>query len=103
MFYYLISRSGRPILFGSECTFNIDNVYNDETGHFFLLGPNKTLASKSDKAKGTKGDKERITVLLCCNATGMKKLKPFVIGKVKNPRCFRHVNLTTTLHCRRIF
>ncbi|CAG8475386.1 4743_t:CDS:2, partial [Acaulospora morrowiae] len=33
-------------------TFNIDDVYNaDETGLFFHLGPNKTLASKGDKAK----------------------------------------------------
>ena len=88
--------NGRKELQQVIATFNIDDVYNaDETGLFFRLGPNKTLASKGDKAKGTKKDKERITVLLCCNATGTKKLKPFVIGKVKNPRCFKNINLTT--------
>ena len=62
--------------------FDIENVYNaDETGLFFRLGPNKTLATKSDRAKGIKKDKERITVLLCCNSTGTKKVKPFVIGR----------------------
>ena len=75
---------------------NLENVYNaDETGLFFRLGPNRTLATRNDKAKGIKKDKERVTVLLCCNATGTKKLKPFVIGKFKNPRCFKNVNLAT--------
>jgi len=65
-----------------EAVFDIENVYNaDDTGLFFRLGPNKTLATKSDRAKGIKKDKERITVLLCCNSTGTKKVKPFVIGR----------------------
>ncbi|CAG8672506.1 16720_t:CDS:2, partial [Acaulospora morrowiae] len=44
--------NGRKELQQIIATFNIDNVYNtDETGLFFRLGPNKTLASKGDKAK----------------------------------------------------
>jgi len=69
-------------------TFNLENVYNaNETGLFFrlVLGPNRTLATRKDK--------ECVTVLLCCNAMGTKKLKPFVISKFKNPRCFKNVNL----------
>lgn len=87
---------GRKRLQELIATFDLENVYNaDETGLFFRLGPNRTLATKSDKAKGIKKDKERITVLLCCNATGTKKIKPFVIGKFQNPRCFKKVNIAT--------
>ena len=88
--------NGRKLLQEIIATFNLENVYNaDETGLFFRLGPNRTLATRNDKAKGIKKDKERVTVLLCCNATGTKKLKPFVIGKFKNSRCFKNVNLAT--------
>ena len=76
--------------------FDIENVHNaDETGLFFQLGPNRTLATKSDRAKGTKKDKERVTVLLCCNATGTKMIKPLVIGNYQNPRCFKNINTQT--------
>lgn len=34
-------------------------------------------------------DKNRITVGLCCNSTGTDKLKPVVIHKSLNPRCFK--------------
>jgi len=88
--------SGRKRLQELIALFDIENVYNaDETGLFFRLGPNKTLATKNDKAKGTKKNKERITVLLCCNATGSKKFKPLVIGKYQNPRCFKKINMQT--------
>ncbi|CAG8678095.1 10747_t:CDS:2, partial [Acaulospora morrowiae] len=44
--------NGRKELQQIIVTFNIDDVYNaDETELFFRLGPNKTLASKGDKAK----------------------------------------------------
>jgi len=67
-----------------------ENVYNaDETGLFFRMTPNQTLATKPVKVK--KKDKERITILLCTNATGTDKLKPLVIGKSANPRCFKNV------------
>ena len=88
--------SGRTKLQELIALFNIENVYNaDETGLFFRLGPNKTLATKNDKAKGTKKNKERVTVLLCCNAIGTKKIKPLVIGKYQNPRCFKKINTQT--------
>ena len=74
----------------------LENIFNaDETGFFFRLGPNKTLASKNDTAKGYKKDKQRLTILLACNATGSRKLKLFVIGKSKRPRCLKNVNLET--------
>ncbi|XP_061191527.1 jerky protein homolog [Saccostrea echinata] len=64
-----------------------DDIFNlDETGLFYRLGPNYTLATQ--KVSGTKKSKNRITVALAANATGTTKLKPFVITKVNRPRCF---------------
>ena len=36
--------------------------------------------------------KERITVMLGCNASGSHRLKPVVIGKYNNPRPFRGID-----------
>ena len=33
-----------------------------------------------------------MTVALCANANGTDKLKPLVIGKYLNPRCFKRIN-----------
>jgi hypothetical protein len=76
--------------------YELDDIYNaDETGLFFRLAPDQTLATKSDQAKGYKKDKERITILFCCNASGKNKIKPLVIGKSQKPRCFNHINIKT--------
>lgn len=69
-----------------------DNIFNaDEAGLFFQLLPDRTLAFKGEKCKGGKKSKQRLTVLLCTNSTGSQKLKPLVIGKSMNPRCFKNV------------
>lgn len=69
-----------------------DNIFNaDETGVFFKCLPNKTLAFKNEKCFGGKSSKERITVMVGCNMTGSEKLKLLVIGKSKNPRCFKGI------------
>jgi DDE superfamily endonuclease len=60
----------------------LDTVYNcDETGLFFRLMPNQTLASTL--MKGNKKDKEQVTVLLIANISGTHKFKPLVIGHSK--------------------
>ena len=69
-----------------------DLLYNaDETGLFYRLLPEQTLASKTteDHAKGFKHCKERLTVLVTVNSTGTHKLKLLTIGKSQRPRCFR--------------
>ena len=71
------------------------DVFNaDETGLFFRGLPEKSLVVKKDERKGDKKAKERITLLLCCSATG-EKLEPLIIGKSANPRCFRGINVRT--------
>ena len=70
-----------------------DQIYNaDETGLFYELLPNKTLHYRNEKCTGGKRSKVRISVLLCANKSGTDKLKPLVIGKSKNLRCFKNVH-----------
>lgn len=69
-----------------------NDVFNaDETGLFFKCLPGKTMAFKNDKCLNGKYSKERITIMLGSNMSGTEKLKPFVIGKSKNPRCFKTI------------
>lgn len=67
-----------------------DQIYNaDESSLFYRLLPHKTFVAACEKtAPGEKVKKDRITFMLCCNATATHKLKPLVIGKAKKPRCF---------------
>ena len=68
------------------------DIFNaDETGLFYRLTPDKTLSFKGEQCHGGKQSKERMTVMLCSNMDGSEKLKPLVIGKFKNPRCFKNV------------
>ena len=47
------------------CEYISENIYNaDELGLFYKLPLNQTLAAKVDKAKGTKEQLDRVTVLL---------------------------------------
>lgn len=72
-------------------------VYNaDETGLFFKMLPSKTLAAKNEKeARGYKQQKERVTLMACCNADGSHKLPLLVIGKSRKPRCFQNSEMRT--------
>lgn len=73
------------------------NIFNiDDSGLFFNVLPNKTLAFKGDKCHGGKHSKLRLTVMLGANADGSEKLQPFVIGKSKKPRCFTNVRSLPT-------
>ena len=68
------------------------DIFNaDETGLFYRMAPDKTLAFTGEECHGTKQNKDRLTVMLCANMDGSEKLKPLVIGKSKNPRSFKNV------------
>jgi hypothetical protein len=73
--------------------FSLDQIFNcDETGLYFRLLPDKTLASFFEKSPaGSKKSKDRVTVSACANASGRIKLSLLLIGKSKRPRCFRNV------------
>ncbi|GBN47008.1 Tigger transposable element-derived protein 6 [Araneus ventricosus] len=67
-----------------------ENIFNaDETALFFQCLPQRTLKFKKKKCFGGKQSKVKLTVMLGANMTGHQKLKPLVIGRSKNPRCFK--------------
>ncbi|XP_065196846.1 tigger transposable element-derived protein 4-like [Sycon ciliatum] len=67
------------------------DIFNaDETGLFWKMSPEKTLAFKGETCKGGKHAKDRVTVLVATSADG-EKLPLYVIGKSKRPHCFRGV------------
>ena len=58
--------------------------------------PRKTLAPGSEtSAPGFSMQKQRLSVLVCSNASGDQKLTLAVIGKSKNPRALKGVNIAT--------
>nr|XP_014353309.1 PREDICTED: tigger transposable element-derived protein 4-like [Latimeria chalumnae] len=68
------------------------NIFNiNETGLFYTLLPNRILTLKGEECHGGKHSKEKITLLVGSNMDGSEKLKLLVIGKVKQPRCFKGV------------
>jgi len=73
--------------------YDLQNIFNlNETGLFYRILPNKTLALKGETCSSGKQSKERLTVLLCVNMLGDFET-PFIIGKSKKPRCFKNVNV----------
>ena len=70
-----------------------DQIYNaDETGLYWKCLPNKTLAGTEEKsAKGFKAQKERLTVMVCANASGSHRLRLLMIGKSCRPRALKDI------------
>ena len=63
------------------------DVFNmDETGLFYCLTPDRTIATR--QLEGMKKDKTRISIALCCNADGSEKLELLIIGHAAKPRAF---------------
>lgn len=73
--------------------YTMDEIYNaDETGLWWKSLPRKTFAtSMESRADGFKVAKDRITLMVCANASGTHKLPLFAIGKSAKPRCFKHI------------
>ncbi|KAG7296602.1 hypothetical protein JYU34_020412 [Plutella xylostella] len=68
------------------------DIFNaDEAGIFYKLTPDKTLKFKAEMCVGGKLSEERITVLVAANMDGTEKRKLMVIGKWKNPCCFKNI------------
>ena len=77
--------------------YSLENIFNaDEFGLFYNCLPDKTYHFKSEKCSGGKHSKLRLTGIAAGNAKG-ERLQMFIIGKSKNPRCFKGVK---SLPCR---
>ena len=57
------------------------------------MQPNHTISNSP--VAGTKQSKDRITVLLTCNATGSEKMCLLFIHKYENPRALKNINKNT--------
>ena len=65
-----------------------DDIFNaDETGLFYNMPPNKTIASSP--TSGLKKNKARISILFACNSSGTEKLDLIFIGHAQQPYAFK--------------
>ncbi|NWW93912.1 TIGD4 protein, partial [Rhynochetos jubatus] len=65
--------------------------YIQETGLMYQMLPHNTFAFKGEACSVGKLSEERITVVVGTNMDGSEKLPLLVVGKIKNPRCFKDV------------
>ncbi|UYV78809.1 hypothetical protein LAZ67_16002855 [Cordylochernes scorpioides] len=79
---------------GGYCAHQIFNV--DEAGLFWKKMPTRTYIAKSEKnASGFKAAKDRVTLLLCSNASGDRMLKPLLVNRSLKPRALKGKDLNT--------
>ncbi|UYV85013.1 hypothetical protein LAZ67_X004252 [Cordylochernes scorpioides] len=79
---------------GGYCAHQIFNA--DETGLFWKKMPTRTYIAKSEKnASGFKAAKDRVTLLLCSNASGNRMLKPLLVNRSLKPRPLKGKDLNT--------
>ena len=73
------------------------NIFNlDETGFFCYLQPSWALTYGVDFCHGGTKSKQRVTVLLGCNAYGTEKLPLLATGKYNKCHSFRNVKYLPT-------
>ena len=81
-------------LYAIISNYDPENVYNmDETGLFFRLLPRYTLLLPCEDISSTRGKKkakERVSLVVCTNATGTHKIPCTLIGKPKVPACIKN-------------
>src|SRR2546421_6192236 len=81
-----------PLLQDKCSRYSPDRIYNmDETGLFYRLEPDRTLATR--RLAGRKKNKERLSIALCANADRYHKLNLLIISKSANPWCFKNLRL----------
>jgi hypothetical protein len=72
--------------------YNPHDIYNaDETGFFFSVLPDRTLALKRESCHGGKSSQDKLIVFLCVNTDRSDKQVPVVIKECPKPRCFKNI------------
>jgi hypothetical protein len=66
--------------------YKLKDIFNvDETGLFYNLKPSKTLTHKDDSCHDRTKSKQRVTVLLGCNADGTRNYPHWKPASTTNP------------------
>ncbi len=80
-------------LYSIIAQYNPENVYNmDETGLFFRLLPRYFILMLNEDISSTRGKKkvkDRVSLIVCANASGTHKIPCVMIGKPKEPACIK--------------
>jgi hypothetical protein len=71
----------------------VDQFNADENAVVYRQFPSKSMVFKGESCKSGKFAKERLTILLCCSATG-EKLKQIFICNAARPHAFKHNSVT---------
>jgi hypothetical protein len=70
------------------------NVYNmDKIGLFFCLLPRYSILMSNEDISSTRGKKkvkDRVSLMVCANASGTHKIPYVMIGKPKKPSCIKN-------------
>lgn len=78
---------------------SLSQIYNaDETGFYWRALPKNTQAMKSEgTTRGKNISKERMSALCGYNASGTHRLPLAVVGKAKQPRALRNIDMERDL------
>ena len=82
------------VLYSEISKYEPRHVYNmDETGLFYRMVPKYTLIMPDENVtsvRGKKKSKDRVSLVVCANATGDHKIPLCMIGKPKEPACSKN-------------
>lgn len=53
--------------------------------------------TSTKQLKGSKKDKERVIIVVCCNSDDLDKIPLCVIGRFANPICLKNVNMNNLI------
>jgi len=80
-------------LYSIIAQYDPENIYNmDETGLFFRLLPKYSILMPNEDISSTRGKKkakDRVSLIVCANASGTHKIPCVMIGKPKEPMCIK--------------
>jgi len=80
-------------LYSIIAQYDPENVYNmDETGLLFHLLPKYSILMPNEDISSTRGKKkakDRVSLIVCTNASGTHKIPCVMIGKPKEPTCIK--------------
>src|SRR4051812_10660570 len=69
-----------------------EDIFNmDETGLYWRQSPSSGLSPRA--RPGRKKDKNRISVICCCNFLGSQRFPLWIVGRAARPYALRNVNI----------